>query len=79
MQEQEKWFDGPVKLKTPETVRDELATIAGQVLESKNAIKGPASKAVGEIRQLISVKESSPNAGYVPCPCFDMEPGLTST
>jgi hypothetical protein len=63
MQEQERWFDNPVKNKTPENVRDELAGIAGEVFQAENAVKGPASKVVGEIRDLLAVKPSSPNAG----------------
>jgi hypothetical protein len=63
MREQEAWFDNPVKNKTPEQVRDELAKLAGDVLQEQEAIKGPVSKAVGEVRALISVQGSSPNAG----------------
>lgn len=63
MQEQERWFNGPVKDKTAEQVRDELASLAGDVLQAEDAIKGPASKAVGEIRDLIALKPDSPNSG----------------
>lgn len=63
MEEQERFFDNPVKSKTPEAVRDELAQLAGEVLEKEGAVKGPASRAVGEVRELVGVKGSSPNAG----------------
>ena len=63
MQEQDRWFNGPVKDKTAEGIRDELAGIAGEVLQAENAVKGPASKVVGEIRELISLKQTSPNSG----------------
>jgi len=49
----------PAKEKTPNQIRDELAGIAGEVLQSSDSYKGPASKAVGEIRDLIDVKSNS--------------------
>jgi hypothetical protein len=52
----------PAKEKTPDQIRDELAGIAGEVLQSSESFKGPASKAVGEIRDLIDAKS---NSGWV--------------
>jgi hypothetical protein len=63
MREQERWFDNPVKERTAESVRDELAGLAVEVLQDAGLVKGPASKVVGELRELIAVKSSSPNAG----------------
>lgn len=61
MEEQEKWFDRPSADKTPQQIRDELAVVAGEVLEQQG-VKGPTSKLVGEIRDKITFK-GSPNGG----------------
>lgn len=63
MEEQDKWFDRPSADKTPEQIRNELAVVAGEVLESQGA-KGPASKLVADVRDKITFK-TTPNGGWV--------------